>query len=475
MLSDAFRSSVGVLDMNCVRLLAAFALWGFAIIPTGTAKAQTFEIQVNNTASFDDDYLCWSPTKARVRKIGPSGDDVEIQMSSELLTPASTGAVQFQASDGTPITHVNFAPSDQIDLVVRGDGSWADFFVSGKDASTNQKDVNIVARRLDGGNGSGSTAVMVRVRKDARNLSDMEREKFLRAMRDLHTAGRFDKYWQAHNVAFGSGIHFMYSALQPPLFLIWHRAFLLNIERELQQIDADVTLPYWRFDQPSFLPGQETIFSPSFLGAYDGSTSIVQFHDASTGDANPWHNWRVSVRTRPLIRTYNPDPNGSGLVAAGSLAHILQNDSEHKVAGGSIEYYYHNRPHSHVSGWLGERHSPADPLFFLLHNNVDRGFAHWQAKHDAWNATGTDPKAYHATGAYPGRGSPYVEGSYALDEMWPWRTGQNGWPNGIFFQLPPDLDGNSMIPTPASQIDYLNLTGNGVVSGACYDDIKYEF
>jgi hypothetical protein len=29
-------------------------------------------------------------------------------------------------------------------------------------------------------------------------------------------------------------------------------------------------------------------------------------------------------------------------------------------------------------------------------------------------------------------------------------------------------------PTPASQLDYLNLAGNGVASGACYDDITYE-
>jgi tyrosinase len=32
-------------------------------------------------------------------------------------------------------------------------------------------------------------------------------------------------------------------------FLPWHRAYLLDLERELQGIDPQVTLPYWRFDR----------------------------------------------------------------------------------------------------------------------------------------------------------------------------------------------------------------------------------
>ena len=34
-------------------------------------------------------------------------------------------------------------------------------------------------------------------------------------------------------------------------FLPWHRAYLLDLERELQAIDPSVTVPYWRFDQPA--------------------------------------------------------------------------------------------------------------------------------------------------------------------------------------------------------------------------------
>ena len=46
-----------------------------------------------------------------------------------------------------------------------------------------------------------------------------------------------------------------------PRFLPWHRAYLLDLERELQAIDPSVALPYWRFDQPA-----PNLFTPEFLG-----------------------------------------------------------------------------------------------------------------------------------------------------------------------------------------------------------------
>src|SRR4029450_4890571 len=34
-------------------------------------------------------------------------------------------------------------------------------------------------------------------------------------------------------------------------FLPWHRAYILDLERELQAIDPSVALPYWRFERPA--------------------------------------------------------------------------------------------------------------------------------------------------------------------------------------------------------------------------------
>ena len=453
-------------------------------LQTTDAHAQdgvTVEIEVNNTADPDDDYLCWSPMHVRTRILGMRQGDVNVVVGSEVLSLTSTGAVTFQNDDGTPPTWDNFAPSDELALTLPGDGSWVSFLVAGKTASTNQRDIAIVVHDALRSTVLASAPVMIRVRKDARTLTALERKKFLQAVRELHNAGHFDKYWTAHQAAFNYDIHGMYLSPHPPLFLVWHRAVILNFERELQSFDPDVTVPYWKFDELSFLPGQRSIFSSDFLGEHVSGQNIVRFDDNLSANPNPWFDWRTKVSTRPLARDRHPDKPDTftgalgGPVSANELARILADKNNHRDAGGEVELNYHNGPHGHVGGWLWEGYSPADPLFFLLHANADRAFAHWQEAHDAWDWSGKDTISYHAIDAHPGVAAKYRKGSYALDEMWPWNPDQPEWPSGILFRMPAGVNGPdpAPVPTPASQIDYLNLSGKGAASGACYDDIGY--
>jgi tyrosinase len=444
----------------------------------GAALAQTVlpqvEVEFNNTSSVDDDFLCWSPVVARARLLNgqefPSGSP-KVNISGRHIGDDATGSLLFQSHE-----QADDAPADakeHIELSLPGDGAWVTFSVMGKTASTSDKDVAILVTDEHGQDVS-FLPVMVRVRKDARELSEEERAKFVQAVRDLHNARGFEKYWQAHQSAFGFDIHGLNSPPYPPLFLAWHRAFLLNFERELQQFDRTVALPYWKFDEASYLPGQtpaDSIFSPEFLGEHSNTTIVVFEED------HPWFNWRTAISKRPLQRNRSPDPaTGSGPVAGSELNSILDGFDNHQDAGGELEVDYHNGVHRRVLGWLVQPYSPADPLFFLLHANVDRGWAHWQARHKAFDTTGTDAKSYHATGSHPGGDAPYMKGSYANDAMWPWIAASNGWPSGIYFQMPDGTHGPDKInpPTPASQIDYLDLNSNGLASHACYDDISYQ-
>lgn len=455
--------------------------FGLAAPTEAISQGLSVELQLNGSSDLSDDYLCWSPRPARARLLGTTTSDVEVVISSEPLSVASTGAAQFQADDGSTINVNNFAASDTLTLTLPRDGGWVPFHVAGKEASTGQKDLVIVARDATDNQSLGSVQAMVRVRKDVRTLSPLERQKFLVAVRALHDAGDFEKYHRVHEAAFDEDIHGLFEDPYPPLFLAWHRAFLLNFERDLQAIDADVALPYWKFDEVSFLPGEGSVFSADFLGEHDPLTNIVRFNDDTTVTPNPWHNFRTSVSTRPLSRQQHPDRqdfftgNLSGPIPANRLQSIIDEHDTHVDAGGDLELGYHNGAHGQVLGWLGQRYSPADPLFFLLHANVDRGFAHWQEADDTWDHTGAEAASYHATGAHPGPGADYLKGSYALDEMWPWNPSQPDWPSGMFFQMPQGVNGpdSAPVPTPASQIDYLSLSGKVVASGACYDDIGY--
>src|SRR5260370_41197945 len=71
-------------------------------------------------------------------------------------------------------------------------------------------------------------------------------------------------------------------------FLPWHRAFLLQLERELQKTHPHVALHYWREDQ------QSTVFQKTFLGAnavLDGRPVDVDF--GTLADGNPLLGWEI--------------------------------------------------------------------------------------------------------------------------------------------------------------------------------------
>src|SRR5699024_1465182 len=89
--------------------------------------------------------------------------------------------------------------------------------------------------------------LMVRVRKDANRLTDAERDLFIDTLARLNDAGRglFQTFREMHTGESTNEMH------RVPAFLPWHRAYLLDLERELQIIKAAVTIPYWRFDRPA--------------------------------------------------------------------------------------------------------------------------------------------------------------------------------------------------------------------------------
>ena len=95
-----------------------------------------------------------------------------------------------------------------------------------------------------------------------------ERDRFVAAFGTLNGggAGRFRDFRDMH--------------VSPPTprahgnvgFLPWHRAYLLDLERELQAIDPSVTLPYWRFDQA----GSERLH-PRVHGCVRTPSAVLEF------------------------------------------------------------------------------------------------------------------------------------------------------------------------------------------------------
>ena len=495
-LSQVIRGEIWLIEMTRHEdYHLAFAWW---LMISGSALATTTAtIEINGTASEIDDYLCWSPINARVRLITDETDSVNATIRS--ISSQDAGAVAFSSMPGVSPSLANYSPENEINLTLPADGSWVPFLVSGSAASTNGKDVAIVVNDAGDGAELGRIDVMVRVRKNARSLTLLERERFLDALSQLHgnlsplgPTDAYEKYARAHALAFDLGIHQGGDGL--PLFLAWHRAFLLSLERELQMIDPRVALPYWRFDEDSIdAIGQPDLFTPNFMGRIPGAgtpnANIVSF-----SDTNPLRGWRMASSPTLMTRDGNPDSRLQDVwpsflfdtldnIVTNPAARIYGGAQPEQGANAQLESRHHNFAHVSGGGWLGSGSSPRDPLFFLLHANVDRAWAEWQARFDRFDPTDID--SYPVQGSYPGTADPnrLRKSSYADDEMWPWSRDdgsatpddfEDNW-RGSGFEFPsaPNVFGPQDAPTPASMIDYLNVSGRSKPHGACYDHIDF--
>lgn len=465
----------------------------FAALVTAAHAQALVNIEINDTPTADDDYFCWTPHRARIRLATPQAEDVVVTLSA--ATGNGTGAITFGKQGSVPPAAADWQPSDTLQLTLSGSGAWVPFLVAGKSASTDGKDVAIIASEEATGAELGTLDVMVRVRKNADTLSPGERQRFLSALATLNghnrAVGPSDeilKYAIVHGAAFNYGIHG--GGVGNPLFLAWHRAFILSLERELQAIDARVTIPYWRFDRPS-----SRIFTADFMGTVRGGASVpggtrVQF----AAGTNPLAGWRmpgmaVLVRGSSAQDAEKALQNVFTIDQFLPLASILGGTGIDKYAGidptrganSRLERVHHNYAHvSFGGGPVTSGESPRDPAFFLLHTNVDRAYAEWQARFGRY-----DPKlvdTYSHQGSFDTTPVPIVrKSSYALDPMWPWSqdngatTPGNGddWPTrGFAFRTVPGFGPNG-VPTPASMIDYMNVLGGTEDIGACYDDLKF--
>jgi len=162
-------------------------------------------------------------------------------------------------------------------------------------ASVNNTDVKIEAR--NGTTVVGAVKIMVRIRKNANTLTAGERDRFVAAFAQLNNqgAGRFTDFRDMHTAVSSPQAH------GAPGFLPWHRAYLLDLERELQAIDPSVSLPYWRFDQPA-----PNLFTREFFGVSD-PLGTVQF-----SGSNPLRFWVTDgvpgINRRPFFNTTTSQP-----------------------------------------------------------------------------------------------------------------------------------------------------------------------
>jgi tyrosinase len=422
--------------------------------------AVTVELSINGKTDQSGRYVTWAPAPCRLRVLDPDGATGQISANLSNRQTGSGGKLVFRAK-------LADAPADQLDLSLAANGAPALFFVAGRFRSPSLADGDAsIEIRLGAGAPILTTfPMMVRIRKNAEKLTTAERNRFLHALARLNNQGQgvFRSFRATHMDDTSREAHGRDG------FMPWHRAFLLDLERELQRLDPGVTLPYWRFDQPA-----PKLFSASFLGAADPASGSVRFLPS-----NPLRLWstdgQLGFRRRPLFdpRT-SAARNPTGPVTAEG---VTVNSSAHY---GSLRPIFEQQPHgrAHVSfqGLIQEIDTAAgDPLFYLLHCNVDRLWAKWQWFQKRFDMTSV--KTYQFRGNASSPGATRI-GHNLLDTMWPWNNVKGGLRPSTAPRTPfsdsPVTSAPGQKPDVRAMIDFQGHGDPGKQLGFDYDDVPYE-
>ncbi|MEW2579957.1 tyrosinase MelC2 [Streptomyces syringium] len=228
------------------------------------------------------------------------------------------------------------------------------------------------------------------VRKNQASLTATEKRNFVNALLELKKSGRYDDLVRTHNQFImsdtDSGDRVGHRS---PSFLPWHRQFLIQFEKELQTVDASVTLPYW--DWTVDRTTTASIWGADFLGG-NGRPRDAQ---VTTGPfAYSGGRWTVTVNVDS--RPYLQREMGAGVAQLPTRAEVDSvlamatydmapwNSSSNGFRNhleGWRGVNLHNRVHVWMGGQMSSGVSPNDPVFWLHHCFIDKLWTQWQRAH----------------------------------------------------------------------------------------------
>ena len=458
-------------------------------------------------------YVAWTPAPLTI--VNHDNNSEFVKLTNESLTGGITRVVFMRNPSDAPLDELTVDLGGLPEVTV---------FVAGKfqdgqkhnGSSPDSKDVEVKAVFVSDPNVVvAQLSLMVRVRKNANELSDQAHDDFLNALAELN--GIQQQTNPSSGLSPGQGVYTtdfvkMHvggasdSEHGDSHFLPWHRLYLLDLERLLQQINPSVTLPFWKFDEAA-----PNVFNADFMGQMlqiprDTSLPGGEFDQGGVNTPlatfsvnNPLSKWQIE-NTQGIPRTarFNPasEPAKGLSASAGQNPFdfaVLNQNGTLALGGGttnpddatfgqmqmffsSMEGTPHGAAHVSFNGYINfVPIAPQDPLFFLLHCNVDRLWAVWQYAFD--RSAKTDVKTY----PYQSPGS--IESwKVVTSTQWPW-DGSDSMPGNLappgtrqnnFTQSPQLQDFPGHAPKIENAIDPFGYHDTLNYLGFAYDDVPYE-
>jgi hypothetical protein len=190
-----------------------------------------------------------------------------------------------------------------------------------------------------------------RGRADHRTLSAAQRQQFNDAVQQAHADGSYQALAAVH-ADMSHNMHSNMGSVGKQRFLPWHRIYLLNMENLLRSKRPGLTIPYWNYAEDK---------------------------------ARPDWVWRPPTVQRPA-------PGASGSLPTTAVVNAILTRTSYTSFTDDLEFDAHNDVHNWCGGTL--RSPPMashDPIFWLLHGNVDRVWDLWQLNHSGTpSLAGTD-------------------------------------------------------------------------------------
>jgi len=226
-----------------------------------------------------------------------------------------------------------------------------------------------------------------RVRRSWYAISDDEKSLYVEALNTLKLNGEYDVFTTIHaydnrNLEYAHG---------SPGFFVWHRKFLLEFENALRSLGprfACLTLPYWPFETEAGRESQAAIYN-WFGGPTDMDRNGCVTHPN-------FRSWRAT--DAPCIhRTFNSQ---FSFIGEARIVDLIASNRAYGTTGGFrslVEGAPHAAVHNYIGGGgghMGTMASPNDPIFYLLHANIDRIFAIWEDCFDYERLTNLNLNAF---------------------------------------------------------------------------------
>ena len=199
-----------------------------------------------------------------------------------------------------------------------------------------------------------------KIRKNEANFTETEKKAFKDAVMQMVVSGAYNKIVNIHEDMkhdMHGRMHGMVSKTGVQRFLGWHRAYLIEVEKEFQKINPSINIPYWQWSKNNNFPEWLIDLLPQNLTTLGGKIYNV---------------------------TRNIGVDQSTLPSKKSIEDILKiNDYTTFTLAleGWVPYGAHNQVHVYVGGTMEEMYSPADPVFWLNHAEIDRIWSIWQSSH----------------------------------------------------------------------------------------------